>query len=281
VIPRPAGKRGCATRRMSAVACGLAAAITTPFSCSNAPTAATRGMTSEVLVIAPATALLRPEDSVAFSALGSSAPGDDLLPVGAQWSVDDARVASVTPEGAVTAREVGYTRLVACRGKMVATHPIQVANEAPATWSGSYVPTSCASDCAQCCSMSMKDWMYPRRFRLRLRTIGERVTGEVTLLAGVAGNERSGAFEGSISGGTVSFRQANLVLTDAPRDICCVQIQGWTLDAGSATAAFTEIGGDPRLPIGRSLTWTNRILGFERGQLRAPVSDPRGPSAPQ
>lgn len=106
---------------------------------------------------------------------------------GAQWSVDDGLVATVTPDGTVTAQQTGHAHLVARHGHAVATHPIEVGNDGPVIWSGTYVPTSCTSSCAPCCSGSMKDAMYPRPFRFLFRQIGERVVGELTLLVGYAG----------------------------------------------------------------------------------------------
>ncbi len=102
---------------------------------------------SGILLITPATVFPRRGDSVTFSALLSAAPGSDLLVTGAQWSVDDGRVGSVAVDGTLTALQNGRAYLVARRSDAVATHPIEVGNEEPLTWSGTYVPTSCTSDC--------------------------------------------------------------------------------------------------------------------------------------
>jgi Big-like domain-containing protein len=242
------------TTIMVSTACGGGNGLT-------APPPITR---SVILVIAPATVFLQPGESVKFSALESAAAGSDFVSTSAQWSVDDGLVATVALDGTVTAQQTGHAHLVARHGHAVATHPIEVGNDAPVIWSGTYVPTSCTSDCAPCCSGSMKG-VSPRPFRFLFRQIGERVVGELTLLVGYAGNERRGAIEGSPFGEAISAAPTYTLRPPFDLNVCCGQVRDWTLSPVAATGSFIEIHGDPRLPIGRSLTFTNRILAVTRG----------------
>jgi hypothetical protein len=220
---------------------------------------------SVILLIAPATVFLHPGESVKFSALESAGAGIDFSSTSAQWSVDDGLVATVALDGTVTAQQTGHAHLVARHGHVIATHPIEVGNDAPVIWSGTYIPISCTSDCEPCCSGSMKG-VSPRPFRFLFRQIGERVVGELTLLVGYAGNERSGAIEGSILGEAISAPQTHMLRPPFDLNVCCVQVRDWTLNSAAATGAFIEIVGGPRPPNGgHSLTFTNRILTLRRG----------------
>jgi hypothetical protein len=243
------------SRLASVLAVTLASAT-----CGGPPTAPSIETPARVLIISPVVAFMKPGESASFTVFVATQEGGFVAEQGT-WSVDNPAIAALTADRTFTARAEGRTSIHVVTASGSTQQPVVVSADAPRVWTGTYTPTSCTSDCAPCCSMSMKDAFFPRPFRLTFATAGDRVTGVLTLLAGGGINESNGVVDGAIASDTLQFPRSSFMVQGigVDRQFCCIQAQNFVISATRQTGTFTEIHGDPRRPIGQSLTFAQAI----------------------
>lgn len=136
------------------------------------------------LGVSPATALLVPGQAVSYVAVLEQTFTSNLAKV--SWSVDDASVAVVSPDGRLTAVAPGFTWLRASGADGIAAHPISVDAVAATDAGGDYQIASCSAPVLTSCSAVMKAGGLRSPMNLRYRNMGKLVVAEFWM-----GNDRN------------------------------------------------------------------------------------------
>lgn len=128
------------------------------------------------LGVSPSTALFTPGQSERYVALAEQIFTKNLATV--TWSVDNPAVASVAPDGTLTAHTSGFTWLRAQGPDGNAAHPISVSAEPARLLTGKVWLQSCSGGTLVGCSAIMKGAGSPSAVYLRYRRTQTHVVAE-------------------------------------------------------------------------------------------------------
>jgi hypothetical protein len=177
-------------------------------------------------------------------------------------------IAAITTTGELTATTEGRTVVRARAGGATVTQPIVVSSNGPVTWVGTYLRTSCASDCAPCCSYAMKGSNQPSAFGLELNTDGSVVTAVITLAPGTF-NPSSAVAEGFVRGDLIQLTQSSVLVdtilsANVGVSVCCAWFRDFVISRTQPSGSFVRMSADPRRPLTSGLTLTNTITSVSR-----------------
>ena len=155
----------------------LAASLAIGCGSPTAPSPAT------LVTISPGTKLLMIGATETFSAFAVGADGNGA-PVSATWTTDGPTVATVSPQGLVTALSAGVATITAGYQGLRATRALRVIPSYAGSWAGTYRTTACSATAPSFCTFDHAQGATTGVVAVFLTQLDDQVTGFVFLEGG-------------------------------------------------------------------------------------------------